>query len=575
MKASFRIYGNKNPLITKLIDELNSPNGYHFDTIANTAQSKLRSSIMQAHGHQETDANFNTHKEYHKKITEAKPESPINALLDKKQSIVITENGSVFPQSHNKAKAKHIISAKEVRKQQDKVQIYYNPDVLTKTDVLAIQKTKGYITGIGDVRSDLREVASHTVVRGEVYQYFDNKGEALENPLKKVLYYTTFPCLRRGNSEFNLYTKQDGILDDTKKSELVNLFKNIILLQAEVAARNNEFIDIVTPHDYLSGLKVDEKSGINEIAKAKGWFAESIVLATQEISKNPIYKGLRGLIVHDTATGIEDKIIAAGTSINFPLIVSKGGDASAMQRALIKLGNDSISSAECIMGIALGPAGSGALCNGSFSAKEESDTRKCCFWVQLVFGSQFNQNLLDIAKYQTIGNNKALHTSSSHAEKLEKSYSKAKAELTCKHINGCDYKFKITFADEKQLSDFVESIGGIKNTPKTNFDYTSNKKCPEKDPFDERVLHFVGFKGSKTKDQTAIVLADDKQRSQFIDYFGLKIARGLELIDGKIVEVDNGNVRRNASVNCLYFNDEYFKLTQEGSKLTIEKNRHR
>jgi hypothetical protein len=564
MRDGFVLYGKNSDRLKELLKELNSDlDGYKFTDPIEGNLEALRAKARVAHGYKPDDASGD--------LLNANKYSPLNLLINQPNlnpsynEIIIDNVGNIYSGYYIETKKVkinplHTITPAAVKQAQDNVQIYYNPNKVTLKEALKIQQIKAGILKADSEKEeqDLKEKASYVVVRGEVYQHFGNDGKPLPSPVKRVLYYANFPNFHNKGRVFARFSP-GGVLDDSKKSEVLELFRDVILLQAEVAAINVDFIDIVTPNAFFYSLNKDQQE------KAKGWFAEAIVLAAGDINKESEgkYKNLKGLIVHDTAKGIEAEV--EKIKVKFPLIVSKGGDASAAQRALFKLGR-STCAAESIMGEPLGAAGNGALGNRASQAKEENDTRKCVLWVQAVFGPQFNKNLLN-KKYQEIGLSlaptvpvlspalpAALLAPVGHAEKIKNERAAGKVKMTCSY-KGKDCTFKLTFSDTNARSSFINDYVKLLMTPENKHsDHTSSVQVPRPSRSDNNALYFEGFKGNIATGHTAIVFAEEDQLKAFIKYFDLPY---------------NGEDAVLYTKNCLYFDDAKFKLgSDDGIELT-------
>lgn len=447
-RPMFQFFGPDSDLKTQLETELNNPQNkaaYEFVVPGGPGESypkpgqdqtrknnldKLRQKVRAAHG-------YKGGGEKGMSLLVARQGSPVDNLRKDNGGVVhITEKGHVIAGDKFKAKqgngSKHTIKAEDVKKAQEEVSIHYDAGKIAalmrgrlgagnaavkaedqdgvaklvtkhiqqiKTNLRANDDEIREVLGLGPndrinfkkYKEMLEEAASYVIVRGKVTQYFDSYGEVLPEPVERVMYYANYPCLQR-RSHRAAYFAPGGVLDESKKDELKGLFRDVILMQAEVAALNGEMIDIVTPNAFFNSLTDAEK------AKAKGWFAEAMVEAAQEIhaNKDARFKDLKGIVFHPGA-GYEK---AGLDNLNFLFIESRG-DACAVQKALKKLGIE-CNCGEGLMGDQLGKAGNAALTDTAANGKEENDTRKCVLWVQMVFGPQFNQKLLSMANFQAL-----------------------------------------------------------------------------------------------------------------------------------------------------------------------------
>ncbi|MBT4963460.1 MAG: hypothetical protein HON32_04705 [Francisellaceae bacterium] len=273
-------------------------------------------------------------------------------------------------------------------------------------------------TKFNEYKLHLEQLSSYVVVRGEVKQLHEMNEDAtpLDPPRDRVIYYATFPKLQSSfkplSKDFTDFCKPNGTnrkwsLKSDKEDDLKNKFKDVIRLQARVAAHNKEGLDIVTPNAFLEGLTLEDQ------IKAKKLFAKAVV----EVASEPEMPGFKGFFVHSSDE--MGSALSSASSLNVP-IVMHDGDASSPQLA----GQGKIKVSETIMGEGCGAVGNGALGSRANKAKEENDTRMLGGFSELIFNPNCNKALLNKNRF------KALSSSPLQSAVLPKSPNPTASSLT-------------------------------------------------------------------------------------------------------------------------------------------------
>jgi hypothetical protein len=301
------------------------------------------------------------------------------------------------------------LDPKSIKERQQNVEVFYDPAHLTPEEVYDIQLLKAGASvqksgsfNLDDYIASLESKGCYLVVRGVVKQYFlmDETATVLAKPRTRVLYYTNFPKLANESGPnvdleyFTRLTKNGRKLRGDRKNELKIKYKDIIRLNIQVAASFHEGFDVVTPHAFLSALPPEEQQA------AKQLFAKAVI----EVALEEAPAGFQGLFVHEVGTPYFANAIQQyqhnGGEFKTALFVGSDADASAPQLAAKNLALP-FNIAEAVMGAPCGPAGNFALSDFANQAKEENDARVMCGEMEMIFGPQNNNVLLNKLKYKT------------------------------------------------------------------------------------------------------------------------------------------------------------------------------
>lgn len=324
--------------------------------------------------------------------------SPFHNLLHKGQDIEL--------KSLNREKPGiSIIRAATVKKQQQNVQIWYDPTKITPQQVRHIMLLKAQrridkgelteefkalgITVINNkgefhqalelYRKKLEELSSYYVIRGKTTQFYNQDGSLVNPPdgSDKILYYGTFPSLQRGTNDFNKYVKNGKLTTNPEKIvELRKKFEATLRLHIAIAAANNEGYDLLTPNAFFYGLNEGE-----DRLNAKRLFVEAVL----NVVTGPCPQGFQGLFIHKEG-GLWDALEVMGQNCQCPVVLTSH-DSSAPAR----MGGMPI--AEALMGDGLNPAGNKAYALKMNNAREEGETRKSIISVQATFNLNNNPAL--------------------------------------------------------------------------------------------------------------------------------------------------------------------------------------
>lgn len=357
--------------------------GYYQAAFA-VPREKLRQFLRLMHGYPK-DQNFG--------IDGATDDSPLMHLnrggkvwiadTPTENTITLLKEGDMPPDT-----AGVLVDGKAIRVQQEQIDYIYDESKITLKQVYHIQLLKaGHANAIvvpdgktlEGYERELESLGSYVVVRGRVWQSHEYNGNICNKLHERVLYYANFPKLA-GQSKDLAYFCSDGHLREDRIPELKEKFKAVIRLQARMAAKFGEALDIVTPNAFFYGLEQH-----SEQPKAKSLFADAVIEFAME---EPI-PGFKGLFVHGDLSYI---IMQRSIEFKTKVAINNGNAASPG-----RISNEDalgLTVAESIMGEACGPVGNGALGNRGDRAKEENDARVLSL-MQLVFGPQFNSTLLD------------------------------------------------------------------------------------------------------------------------------------------------------------------------------------
>ncbi len=272
------------------------------------------------------------------------PDNP-NNLKQQLQGEQITFP-EISPQAQQNVPKKRSLTVRvaDIIAWQQDVQVWYAPKRVTPKQVLDIQRCKaGTALQNKDpsYRCQLERLSSYVVVRGETRQIYAmaDQPQLLDKPRKRITYYATFPKLQYTNEQetsFQYFTsgkdkkgkhsKQARDLDQTKIKELKKMFKDVLRLQIQVAAYNQEGLDIVTPNAFFYGLTEDS------CKQAKQLFYQAVV----EMASEQTYAGFQGLFIHidyhDQVSVDEIHGIFQGANLLIPVVLGTG-DAAAPQLA--------------------------------------------------------------------------------------------------------------------------------------------------------------------------------------------------------------------------------------------------
>lgn len=355
------------------------------------AKEKLRIFLRFMHGYDEKE---------NAGIGTARENSPLLQLRDGKRVWVSDEPKNstitVLEDKQDLPKTKGVlIDGADVKRQQKEVDILFDETRITAKEVYDLQLIKaGREKDIElpegreayEYRRHLEQLGSYVVIRGKVWQSHEYNGRICDKPQERILYYANFPKLMgKESKDINYFCEKKGddyYLKEDLKGKLKKKFKAVIRLQAKMAAKYKEAVDIVTPNAFFYGL--ERKT---EQQKAKEWFAEAVI----EFAKEEPILGFVGLFVHADLPGIE-QALKDQSEFKTRIIVNQGNAASPGR--LANENSYGFKVADCIMGEACGHAGNSALTNGAGRAKEENDARVMSL-MQLIFGPQFNEFLME------------------------------------------------------------------------------------------------------------------------------------------------------------------------------------
>lgn len=303
-------------------------------------------------------------------ITALQPNSPFDTLCKGQNVALKDRNNRLFS-----------ITTEQLQNCQNNLQVIYYDDRISKNNIKRIQEIKANSNATNLRKAEKKELArlaSYYLIRGEAYQYLDEEGHALKVPLKRIFYYACFPNLEQTDTldylEF-VDTDTKEIKTD-KEPAYKNKVKATLRLMLEMANRNKEALDVVTPSAFFYGLSEQGQQ------RGKQLFIDAAIELLNEEGVNESYPNVPVVFLHSNA---------ADRSTRIPVHINHG-DASGPQRAAIKV-NLGFQVAEAIMSNPLHPVGNGALGDRAASAKEENDTRKCPT-IPLVFSSRFNTQML-------------------------------------------------------------------------------------------------------------------------------------------------------------------------------------
>ncbi|WP_367363651.1 hypothetical protein [Wolbachia endosymbiont (group B) of Scrobipalpa ocellatella] len=281
------------------------------------------------------------------------------------------------------------VYAKEIKNKQQKIDLIYDKDRIGAKEVHDIQLLKAgkrvtipsKYKSFEDYRRELQKKSSYIVIRAEVTQHLDHSGKLLNDPIESVVHYTTFPKLKGNTLDYKYFARSRKLIG-SRKSELQDKFKNVVKLNALMAAKHKEGLSIVVPNAFLSGLSNDEQK------EAKIAFVNAEIEAAKEIEQDSgKYSGFCGIFVNTGNTQDLNKLISDS---GIKSIAINYGDLSAPSR-VSKEGKF----AESIMGEGVGYVGNGALSARGNIAVEENLTRRTLGETVLMFSGAFNEKVLD------------------------------------------------------------------------------------------------------------------------------------------------------------------------------------
>lgn len=392
--------------LAEIANKINTDSTYDYKGTgvdADNSREEFRKLSRELHGYDRGNHNGD--------IKSCTKQSPLNNLINENKDIKIYCYSDKFTVTKDNKRNDHTIvtvSAQKTKAAMDNVDVLYDKSKLSEQDVTNIQLFKaGNKTSVVlpagksmyEYKEELTSKGCYLVVRAEVQKFFEPTGEALKQPQDRISYYTNWPKLTlyqgKPSFDFNYFAdKGTQKIKQDKEQELKDKWRDIALLNAKMAAKHNEGINIGVPRAFLYGLEQTTEQG-----RAKKLFIDSIIEAAKIVESNPDnYQGFTGFMIN-VALIDNLKDYAVSKIGNNSLIAAHTGDAGSPNLIASGFGGHF---ADCIMGEPLSGAGNGALGSRADSAKEENDTRIMGGAVQAVFNPAFNKKLLENKKYNFV-----------------------------------------------------------------------------------------------------------------------------------------------------------------------------
>ncbi len=313
-----------------------------------------------------------------------------------------------------------------IDKFQNNIDFIYDLEEINKSEIENIFKIKADIekATTREMKDKLTQKGSYLVFRAEAPRIINDDGTLHTKGEVDIFYFANFPDLSRtdkpdfkewgatnsrGKFIFESETLNGkqvkrGYLSKEGKEKFIKKCRKIILLQAELASKHEEGIDILTPNAFLDGLTAKEKQNANILfAKA----ATEACLVISKINKqnpdNSPFKNLKSLHFHDIGIdGFQNEFSKKSNKITIPIFVSSKFDneqsvcKSAANKASKKLKGNKVAS--CVMGNVLSKIGNGAFSDFGTWGAEENDIRRYCMLYRIA-NSEYNTIFFEQVKY--------------------------------------------------------------------------------------------------------------------------------------------------------------------------------